>query len=80
MEEKEYFFYLPYWKHILLRHNLDVIHIEENICDNLLGTLLNIDGKSKDSVKSRRDLMEIGIRHELHLIDLPPACYTSSTS
>lgn len=29
MEEKEHIF--PYWKTLLLRHNLDVMHFEKNI-------------------------------------------------
>ena len=45
MEKKVNFFELPYWQHNLLRHNLDVMHIEKNIVDSILGTLLNISGK-----------------------------------
>ena len=74
------FFELPYWEYNLLRHNLDVMHIEKNVCDNVLGTLLNLDGKTKDNENSRKDLMEMGIRHKLHLVNgpnkkayLPPA-------
>jgi hypothetical protein len=33
---------LPYWKHLKLPHNLDVMHIEKNVCENILDTLLNI--------------------------------------
>ena len=61
------------------------MHIEKNVCDNLLGTLLNIDGKTKDNMKARLDLKELNIRQELHpkmlandRIYLPPACYTMS--
>ena len=43
------------------------MHIEKNVCDSLLGTVLNIDGKSKDTDKARLDLMDLGIRSELHL-------------
>ncbi|XP_042964514.1 uncharacterized protein LOC122298711 [Carya illinoinensis] len=50
-----------------LRHNLDVMHIEKNICDNVVGTLLNIEGKTKDSANARKDLANLGIRKELHL-------------
>jgi len=71
----------------LLRHNLDVMHIEKNVCDNVLGTLLNLDRKTKDNEKARRDLMEMGIRHDLHPIErpnreasLPPACYGMSNA
>ena len=42
------------------------MHIEKNVCDNLIGTILNLDGKTKDNMKARLDLKEMGIRHELH--------------
>jgi len=35
--KKSIFFQLPYWDSLLIRHNLDVMHIEKNICDSLLG-------------------------------------------
>lgn len=60
-------FELPYWKTLKLRNCLDVMHIEKNIFENLIGTLLGVDGKSKDTEKSRRDLEDMGIRKELHL-------------
>ena len=82
-KKKSIFFELPYWKHNLLRHNLDVMHIEKNVCDSVLGTLINLDGKTKDHIKARLDLQEMGIRPELHPIVqdnnkvyLPPACFS----
>ena len=72
---------LPYWKHLLLPHNLDVMHIEKNICENILGTLLNVAGKTKDTTNARLDLLDMGIRPELHLqrcgnsVVAPPAPY-----
>ena len=60
------------------------MHIEKNVCANLIGTLLDIPGKTKDGVKSRLDLVELNIRSELapqvgeKKIFLPPACYTLS--
>ncbi|XP_039119156.1 uncharacterized protein LOC120255387 [Dioscorea cayenensis subsp. rotundata] len=82
-KKRSIFFDLPYWEHILLRNNLDVMHIEKNICENIVGTILDIDGKSKDNMKSRIDMAEMGIRHELHLeylpngrTRLPPASFT----
>ena len=33
-------FCLSYWKYNLLRHNLDFMHIEKNVCENTYGTLL----------------------------------------
>ncbi|KAL3839280.1 hypothetical protein ACJIZ3_023871 [Penstemon smallii] len=65
--KKSIFFELSYWSKLKLRHNLDVMHIEKNICDNIIGTILDIDGKSKDTEKARLDLEDMGIRSELHL-------------
>ncbi|XP_073149750.1 uncharacterized protein [Henckelia pumila] len=77
------FFDLPYWKDNVIRHNLDLMHIEKNVCESICGTLLNMKGKTKDNIKSRLDLQEIGIRSALHPIEkgpsrvsLPPACYS----
>ncbi|KAK2655557.1 hypothetical protein Ddye_008609 [Dipteronia dyeriana] len=76
------FFQLLYWRTLELRHNLDIMHIEKNVCDNILGTIFNIDGKTKDSLNARLDLQALGIRLELHPVDnngkmmLPTACYT----
>ncbi|XP_042405093.1 uncharacterized protein LOC121995413 [Zingiber officinale] len=54
------FFTLPYWEFNLIRHNLDSMHIEKNVCDNILGTLLDDSSKSKDNTAARRDLKNIG--------------------
>lgn len=72
------------FQHLLLRHNLDVMHIEKNVCDSIVGTLLNIKGKSKDGLHSRMDLKELKIRKDLHpdvrekSTFLPPAPHTLS--
>lgn len=48
----------------------------------LYGTLLDIEGKSKDTLSARLDLQDQNIRKELHLINngtsylKPSACYT----
>ena len=55
------FFDLPYWRTLLLHHNLDVMHIKKNICDSVMGTILDIDKKSKDSLNARLDLKMMGI-------------------
>jgi hypothetical protein len=58
------------------------MHIEKNICESLLGTLLDLAGKCKDSEKTRLDLQELGIRKDQHRFlekgkyTLPPALYT----
>ena len=47
-----FFLNLPCWSSLLIRHNLDVLHTEKNICEALLGTLLEIAGKTKDTKKA----------------------------
>ncbi|KAL8155009.1 hypothetical protein AgCh_000397 [Apium graveolens] len=76
-------FDLPYWSTLLLQHNLDVMHIEKNICDNIVGTLLDIEGKTKDNLKARKDLQDLNIHEELWLkktasnkYEKPHASYT----
>ena len=56
------------------------------MCYRLIGTLLNIKGKTKDGLKCRQDLVDMGIRDQLHPVArgdrtyLPPACHTMSTT
>jgi hypothetical protein len=59
-------FQLPYWETLLVRHNLDAMHIEKNVFGNVANTLLAVDKKSKDNLNSRLDLQEMGIRLDLH--------------
>ncbi|XP_024196093.1 uncharacterized protein LOC112199289 [Rosa chinensis] len=61
-KKKSIFFQLEYWKFLPVRHCLDVMHIEKKVCDSLIGTLLNIPGKTKDGLKTQLDLVEMGIR------------------
>ena len=58
-------FYLPYWLRIEVIHCIDVRHVEKNVCDNLIGTLLNINVKTKDDRNAHLDLIEMNIRGEL---------------
>ncbi|XP_061993678.1 uncharacterized protein LOC133711589 [Rosa rugosa] len=64
-KKKSIFFELKYWDKLYVRHCLDVMHIEKNICDSILGTLLNIPGKTKDGVAARLDLVDMGIKLNL---------------
>lgn len=66
LKKRSIFFQLPYWEHNKLRHNLDVMHLEKNVCDNFIATLLNICHKTKDDLNARLDLVELGIREDLH--------------
>ncbi|KAA0026184.1 transposase [Cucumis melo var. makuwa] len=76
------FFELSYWKDLHVRNCLDVMHIEKNVCMNILGTLLDIPGKSEDGLNARRDLVDLKLRPDLAPISsekkifILPACYT----
>jgi hypothetical protein len=50
-----------------LRHNLDVMHIEKNICCSILATAFGVPGKTKDTINARLDLEDMGIRKSLQL-------------
>ena len=45
------FWELPYWSKLLIRHNLDVMHIEKNVFEQIINTVLNVKGKTKDDLK-----------------------------
>ena len=42
------------------------MHVEKNLAESIVGTLLHIQGKTKDGLNARRDLVEMGIRQRLH--------------
>jgi hypothetical protein len=60
------------------------MHVEKNVCESLIGTLLNTNGKTRDYGHARADLKKMRIRQELWLNDfvkgteLPTSCITLS--
>jgi hypothetical protein len=85
LKRRPIWFILPYWKDLMIRYNYDAMHIEKNVCDNIINTLLDISGKSKDNLNARLDLQALGIRSDLHPVELddnqfylPPAPYSMS--
>ncbi|KAK8921612.1 hypothetical protein KSP39_PZI020469 [Platanthera zijinensis] len=82
--KRSIFWELPYWKTNLIRHNLDVMHIEKNMFDNVFNTIMDIKSKTKDNVKARLDLQNICKRRDLELKEVngkllkPKASYTLS--
>jgi hypothetical protein len=83
-KKQSIFWKLPYWKDLDVRHSIDVMHIEKNVCERLLETLLNTDGKTMNHGHARVDLKKMGIRQELCLDDsvkgteLSTSCITLS--
>jgi len=54
--KRSIFWELPYWKTNLLHHNLDVMHIEKNVFENIFNTVMDVKGKTNDNIKARLDL------------------------
>ena len=69
---------------MFVSHCLDIMHMKKNMCDSIIGPLLNIPGKTKDEVKNSLNLVEMGVREQLtpeqkgKNMYLLPACYTFS--
>ena len=63
--KKSIFWELPYWHSLLIRHNLDVMHIEKNVFENLFNTIMDTP-KTKDNIKARKDIEVYCDRLSLH--------------
>ncbi|KAL0331781.1 UNVERIFIED_CONTAM: hypothetical protein Sangu_1723600 [Sesamum angustifolium] len=61
------FWDLPYCSMLMIRHNLNVIHIKKNVFDDIFNTVMNIKEKTKDNMNTRRDLKIICNHPELEL-------------
>ncbi|XP_056161784.1 uncharacterized protein LOC130135923 [Syzygium oleosum] len=57
--KRSIFWDLPYWKAHLIHHNLDVMHIEKNVFDNVINTVMDVTGKIKDNLNVRKDMRNI---------------------
>ena len=60
-KKKSIFWRLPYWRDLSVCHCLDLMHIEKNVCEALIGTIFNIKGKTKDNTNAQCDLDELNI-------------------
>ncbi|GJX86192.1 uncharacterized protein Tco_0336966 [Tanacetum coccineum] len=81
--KRSIFWELPYCHTLLIRHNLDLMHIEKNFFENLFHTIMGTL-KTKDNVKARKDIEIYCDRPELHIFKVqnkdmkPKASYTLS--
>jgi hypothetical protein len=39
----------------MVHHAIDFMHVEKNVCEALVGTLLDIPGKTKDTLNTQMD-------------------------
>jgi hypothetical protein len=68
MGKRSIFWELPYWKTNLLRHNLDVMHIEKNVFENIFNTVMDVKGKTEDNIKARLDITLFCNRKNMELV------------
>jgi hypothetical protein len=66
--KRSIFWELPYWKTNLLHHNLDVMHIEKNVFENIFNTVMDVKGKTKDNIKARLDITLFCNRQNMELV------------
>ncbi|XP_057779781.1 uncharacterized protein LOC130998378 [Salvia miltiorrhiza] len=82
-KKRSIFWDLPYWKFLLIRHNLDVMHVEKNVFDNVFNTVLNVPGRTKDTSKSREELNTYcsrpALEKNVETNKYPKACYMLDT-
>jgi len=70
-----FFEYFPYYKELDVRHTIDGMHVQKNVFESLIGTLLDIKGKTKEGLNSRMDMVQLGIKKELHHVLLENGKY-----
>ncbi|XP_021763643.1 uncharacterized protein LOC110728275 [Chenopodium quinoa] len=58
---------LPYWKHLLIRHNLNFMHIEKNFFDQLVHTIMDVKKHTCDTPSARNDIAKYCKRPQLHM-------------
>ena len=66
--KRSIFWELPYWKTNLLHHNLDVMHIEKNVFENIFNTVMDVKRKTKDNIKARLDVPVFCNRKNMELV------------
>ena len=64
-----FFKYLPYCKDLEVPHAIDGMHLKKNVFNSAICLFMDVKGKTKDGLRSRRDLVSMGIRSELHPMD-----------
>ena len=74
--------YLPYWADLEVPRAINGMHLKKNVFGNTIGLLLETSAKTKDTYKSRQDLVAMKIKKDLHPVEkgkgryeLPPASY-----
>jgi hypothetical protein len=57
-KKKSIFFeYLSYWPELDVYHAINDMHVKKNVFESLIGTLLDMKGKTKEGLNSRIDMV-----------------------
>ena len=63
-----------------IRHAINGMHLKNNVFDNTIELLLDISAKTKNTLKSRQDMVAMKIREDIYPVDkrngryeLPPS-------
>jgi hypothetical protein len=64
----KYLLELRYLKTNLFHHNLDVMHIEKNMFENIFNIVMDVKGKTKDNIKARLDIALFYNRKNMKLV------------
>jgi hypothetical protein len=49
----------------MVHHAIHVMRVEKIVCEALVGTFLDITGKTKDTLNARMDIEEMKLRKDL---------------
>jgi len=63
-----FFEYLEYWTELDGRHMIDGMHVQKNMFESVIGTLLDMKGKTKEGLNSHLDMVQLGIKNNFTLL------------
>ena len=61
-----FFKYLPYWEDLEVPHTINGMYLKKNVFESMIALLMDTLGKTKDGLKSRRDMVQLNVKPELH--------------
>jgi hypothetical protein len=70
-----FFQYLPYWPDLEVPHAIDAMHVQKNVFESLIATLMDT-GMTKDGLKSRTGMVQLNVKKELHPVPEGNGKYT----
>ena len=66
--KRSIFWELSYWKTNQLLHNVNDMHIEKNMFENIFNIVIDVKGKTNDNIKARLDITLFCNRKNMELV------------